>query len=316
MRKLPPIALDLSACNGLGDLICATPTIKKLHEYYEKKVTIISKMPELFKNNPSVIESYKDSSIDKEYFEKNYLIHKSFYNVGKKNEFGVEMKHNMMDLRQFHAIHLGFMLQGNEMECYYRPTFENRFDDLPSKYVVIHPVQNWATRTWSSKNWSELVRLLNDSGIYVVAIGKESSERGFFNVEKPVFDIDIPLGKNLVNQTSIADSWHILNNSSCVVTMDSGILHLAGTTNTNIIQLGSHINPLFRAPYRNGSQSHKYFYVSGECKILCGSNAKYGIKEWGSIQGVAPLVKCLEGKETFECHPTIEQVFEIVKSTI
>jgi hypothetical protein len=35
---------------------------------------------------------------------------------------------------------------------------------------------------------------------------------------------------------------------------------------------------------------------------------KYGVKEWGSINGVPPLINCLEKKPTFECHPSVEQV--------
>jgi ADP-heptose:LPS heptosyltransferase len=48
------VCLNLSECNGLGDLICATPTIKKLYDSYQKKIIVISKMPELFKMNPYV----------------------------------------------------------------------------------------------------------------------------------------------------------------------------------------------------------------------------------------------------------------------
>lgn len=85
---------------------------------------------------------------------------------------------------------------------------------------------------------------------------------------------------------------------------------MAGTTDSHIVHLGSHLKPEFRAPYRLGSQDYKYDYVRGGCGLECGSNAKYGIKEWGNIQGVAPLIKCLENKETFECQPSVEQVFE------
>ena len=34
---------------------------------------------------------------------------------------------------------------------------------------------------------------------------------------------------------------------------------------------------------------------------------KYGVKEWGDVQGVQPLIGCLENKETFECHPEVEE---------
>ena len=121
---MKPICLNLSECNGLGDLICATPTIKVLSESYGKKITVVSKMPELFKMNPHVEKSYKSTSIDWEYFEQNYLMHNSFYNMGKKNERGIEYKHNRIDIRQMHAINLGFQLLPSEMDCFYRPTEE------------------------------------------------------------------------------------------------------------------------------------------------------------------------------------------------
>ena len=304
---MKPICLNLQSCNGLGDLICSTPTIKKLSESYQQKITVLSPLPELFKNNPYVEASYKHTSVDFAYFEANYLMHNSFYNVGKKNERGIEYKHNRIDIRQFHAIHLGFMLAKNEMECYYKPT-EDFNIEIPEEYVLIHPVSTWATRTWASINWMNLTQMLNERGLNVISIGKDSSEKGFFNVDKPVFNFEIEKGLNLMNKTSISDCWHLINRAKCFVTMDSGLLHLAGTTDTPIIHLGSHITPEFRIPYRKGCQDYKYDYVRGGCDLECGSNMKYGVKEWGNIQGVPPLIKCLENKKTFECHPTVEQV--------
>jgi ADP-heptose:LPS heptosyltransferase len=312
---MKPICLNLQACNGIGDLICSTPTIRKISEAYDSKITVLSPMPELFKKNPYVEKSFKFSSVDFEYFNQNYLLHNSFYNVGKKNERGIEYKHNRMDIRQFHAINLGFMLNKDEMECFYLPSDVLKNEFIPNdKYIVIHPVSNWATRTWDAIKWMTLTTELNQLGYSVVSIGKDSSEKGFFNVEKPVFNFDIERGLNLMNKTSISDCWHIINNAHAIVTMDSGMLHLAGTTDTNIIHLGSSITPEFRAPYRKGSQHYKYVYVRGECGLECGSNMKYGVREWGNIQGVPPLIKCLENKKTFECHPSVEQVVEHVKS--
>jgi hypothetical protein len=306
---MKPICLNLQYCNGLGDLICSTPTIKKLAESYGTKITVISPLPELFRKNPYVEASYKVASVDMDYFNKNYLVHNSFYNVGKKNDRGIEYKHNRIDIRQFHAIHLGFMLGKDEMECFYSPTEDLKPDLIPTeKYVVIHPVTTWATRTWAAINWMNLTAKLNEMGISVVSIGKDSSEKGFFNVEKPVFNFEIDKGINLMNKTSISDCWHIINNALCFVTMDSGLLHLAGTTDTNIIHLGSSIKPEFRIPYRKGSQEYKYSYIRGGCGLECGSNMKYGVKEWGDIQGVPPLIKCLENKPSFECHPSVEQI--------
>ena len=309
---MKPVCLNLEECNGLGDLICATPTIKKLHDAYQRKIIVISKMPELFKMNPYVEKSYKASSIDVGYFNANYIMHNSFYLVGKKDERGVEMKHNMMDIRQFHAIHLGFMLGQDEMECYYKP-IEPKKNFVHEKYAVIHPVNSWPNRTWSQDNWLKLSEELVKWGYKVVAVGKDSSETGFFNVNKPVHDIDTDHIINLMNQTSISETWHLINDAAVVITMDSGILHLAGTTETPILELGSPINPEFRRPYRKTS---KHIYVRGGCGLHCSSNMKYALEYWPTIDYVQPLIGCLEKKETFECHPSVAQVIHAINNNI
>jgi hypothetical protein len=304
------ICLDLNECNGLGDLICATPAIKKISEAYGKKVLVISKMPEVFKNNPYVERSIKVSSIDMGFVRENYIVHNSFYNVGKKNEKGIEYKHNTIDIRQFHAINLGFMLGKDEMECFYLPTAELSVKLPETPYVLIHPVSTWPSRTWSAENWMNLTKELNDKGYNVISIGKDSSETGFFNVQKPVFNFEIEKGVNLMNKTSISDCWHLMINASAFVTMDSGLLHLAGTTDVPIIHLGSSIKPEFRIPYRDNRQDYKYHYVRGGCGLECASNMKYGVETWGNIQGVQPLIGCCEKKESYECHPSVKQVLD------
>ena len=300
------VFLDLSECNALGDTLCATPVLKKLYECYEAKIGVVSKYPEIFKNNPYVGENYNSGNINLDYLKSKFIVHNSFYNIGKKNERGVEYKHNVMDIRQFHAVNLGFMLTKNEVELIYKPDQFQPIENLPENYILIHPVQNWASRTWSAENWMKLTELLNNMGYAVVSIGKESSETGFFNVNKPTFNFEIRNGLNLMNKTDISQAWHLINKADYFVTMDSGLLHLAATANTHIIHLGSSINPEFRKTYNR----HGYYYVSGECKLLCASNMKYGVREWGNIQGVPPLVGCLENKSTYECHPTVEQVID------
>ena len=312
MSEEKEIFLDLTECRALGDTICSTPTLRKLSETYQQKVVVITNYPEIFKNNPYVKKVYNENAIDIEYVKTNHLYHNSFHSLGSKDQFGVETKHNNMDIRQFHAIKLGFMLSPNEMGYDYIPDEFEEIVGLPDKYVLIHPVQTWPSRTWSAKKWMEITKRLNEKGIAVVSIGKDSSETGFFNIDKPTFNFEIENGLNLMNQTTISQAWHLINRSMCFITMDSGLLHLAGSTDANIIMLGSSIKPEFRLPYRNNSQTYKQFYVAGGCGLNCASDMKYGVEEWGSIQGVAPLIGCLENKPTFECHPSVDKVLNKV----
>tara|TARA_Y100000034_G_scaffold1451_2_gene1807 strand:+ start:343 stop:2241 length:1899 start_codon:yes stop_codon:yes gene_type:complete len=288
---------------SLGDTLCSTPTLKKISNSYGEKFCVATHVPEIFSNNP-----YVKKVVDIKSFNKNkYDIFETYYNVGKQDSKGIEKKHSVIDIRQFHAIDLGFNLLPEEMECEFYPA---PYEDLklPSNYVCVHPVQTWESRTWPREKWEQLIERLTKQGIYVVLLGHDSHERGFWDIEKPVFDIKQKGVINLLNKTNISQAWHVITNASKFITMDSGLLHVAGTTDTHIIQLGSSIHYKFRAPYRKGSQDYKYDYVGGPCDIFCASDMKYGVKEWGTIQGVPLLIGCLENKATFECHPAVDHV--------
>lgn len=303
---------------SIGDLLCSTPTIRKISKVYKSKVIVVSPSPNLLKNSPYISQSLNIHDVDLDQMENLYDVHKSFHLLGKRDPLGIEFKHAMCDIRQFHSKDLGFMLTPDELKCDY---FPDRFEDcmgemeinLPEKYVVIHPVQSWDSRTWETEKWQLLCDSLNKEGIFVVSVGKNSGEYSVhLHQEKPVFNLDIKYGIDLTNKTTLDQTWHILNQSTCVVTMDSGILHLAGTTDTNIIQLGSSIDPYFRAPYRKGSQKYKYSYVPGSCKIHCASDLSYSLRDWGNIQSVTLINTCLENKKEFECKPNPTNVFEEV----
>jgi len=298
---------------ALGDTIAAIPALRKLSQAYgNQPVTVFTTKPFLFEGHPLVKEALK-SDADKS----NYKVYRTFSPlVGKGYDLmgdRVEFRYSNMDLRQFHAVSLGFTLTEAEMDM---DLYIERERELPVKdYVIIHPTHTWPTRTWEQEKWQELVDRLNERGIPVVAVGRDAKEVGFFNTDKPVMPINIKLGVNLLNDPDNDPAelrWMMNHRARAVVTMDSGMLHIAGTTDVDIIQLGSSIDNKLRAPYRKGSQDWKYTYVRGGCGVFCSSNMKSNVEIHGSIQGVPPQVKCLENRPTFECHPSVDQVYDAV----
>lgn len=307
-----PVALWIDT-PALGDTIAATPTLRKLSKAFnDLPLTVFTSNPSLFDGHPLVYHALPlDAPKD------GFKVYHTFWPlVGKTYDLSgpkVEFRHSNTDIRQFHAMSLGFSLAQDEleMELYCEQEYELPFTD----YVIIHPTHTWPTRTWSQEKWQELVDRLNAKGIPVVAVGKDSAEVGTFNVQKPVMNVDIKLGVNLLNNPEINIAvlrWMMNHRARAVVTMDSGILHVAGTTDVEIIQLGSSIDWRLRAPWRNGTQDYKYSYIAGGCDIMCTSNMKYNSRVHGSIHGVPPQINCLENKPTFECHPTVDQVFNQV----
>ena len=312
MSKQVAICIDSPA---LGDTLAAIPTLRKLSKVHESQLVVFSSHPILFENHPLVSKTLKLD--DPLRFDGSLKVYRTFMPiVGNTHDLRgekVEFRHTNMDIRQFHAVSLGFTLTEDEMETdiYIENEREIGFED----YVIIHPTHTWPTRTWDQEKWQELVDRLNARGIPVIAVGRDSKEVGTFSVEKPVMDINIKLGLNLLNDpiNGIPElRWMMNHKAKALVTMDSGVLHIAGTTDVNIIQLGSSIDPKLRAPYRKGSQDYKYTYVAGGCNIFCSSNMKYNVKEHGTINGIPPQIFCLENKPTFECHPQVDQVYDSI----
>ena len=154
------------------------------------------------------------------------------------------------------------MLKPNEMSCdFFADSIKLNYD-LPNNYVCIHAASTWPSRTWNEESFRKLTNTLNSLNISVIIVGKNGYETGFWGKqEKSTFHIEVEKGFNLSNKLSLHETWHVINNSICFITMDSGLLHLAGTTDTHIIQLGSSIDPILRAPFRRGSQGYKYEYM-------------------------------------------------------
>ena len=92
------------------------------------------------------------------------------------------------------------------------------------------------------------------------------------------------------------------------------MLHFAGTTDTNIIEVGSAIDPYYKTPWRHGTQDYKHKFVGGSCKLFCQSDMKYNtiddqkITGWNGFRSPG----CYENKPTYECHPSVNAVFNEV----
>jgi len=302
--------LVLIGSHSIGDTLCAIPTIKHLNKIYNKNIHVYTYQPDLLKNYPyiTIVDNYDIDEDD--------LLIETF----RPDKF----VHTRIDIRQLHALSSGFQLLPEEMEIEFYPD-EYKPIDLPDNYIVIHPSKTWPSRTWEKESWNELVTKLNKLNIPVVVIGKDSSEIGTYHINKPIYNINTKNVLNLVNKLDIHQTWHVLNKSSMIITMDSGILHLAGTTDTYIIQLGSSIDPRFRAPYRNATQDYKYSYILGTCNKFCSSDMKYNIIHNNNHTIMSPVAFCLENSTTigqdvdpdkniYKCHPTVDQVInEVIK---
>ena len=305
---------------SFGDTLASTPTLRYLSKCHRQKINIVTHRKDVFKNNPYV----KDILSFDEYFSQNLsniIKYESHTFAGQKDGNGIEKKFSHMDVRQIHAIDLGFQLPNEDLEYDFYPDPLSLDIELPEKYVVLHVTTNWPNRTWAYDNWVQLIKWLKENKIFTVLVGAGYKESLHLSYSDGSLVKDCPMfddyyGLDLTNKGTVGDMWWVMNGAQCIVTMDSGPLHLASCTDTHIIQLGSAINPAFKRFYRNGDWKYKYHFLGGTCTLFCNTNLYYNIKEWGDINSVPPQPNCLENKPTFECHPKLNSVIDKIKEIL
>lgn len=306
--------------NSFGDTLAATPTLRYLYKSHNTKINVVTHNKNVFNNNPYVDKLFSfdefvgSSDVD-------IVKYESFTFPGQTDRNGIEKKFSHIDTRLLHGMDLGFQLLPEDMSYDFYPDPMNLEVDLPNQYVVLHTTTNWPNRTWDKNEWQKLIDWLSDNKIFTVLIGFGYSEKLHESLsdqplEKVCPDFNNLYGIDLTNQGSVSDMWWVINGSSSIITMDSGPLHIAGCTDTHILQLGSAINPKFRAPYRHGTQDYKYDYLGGICEIFCNSNLFYNVLHWGDINHIPPQPGCLENKPKFECHPPLQKVITKIQSLV
>jgi ADP-heptose:LPS heptosyltransferase len=288
---------------GMGDALVSTPALKKLSKAYSKKIDLKSRHSYLFKNNPYI---EKNLHLHDELDEKDYEVFECYESPNRK--------HLSCLCARSCAYDLGFDLLNEELtlEFYAENNTVYNLESL-GNYICLHTTSNWPNRTWKAEYWQNLVNKLHDLSYNIVIIGKDYEEKFFDNSTcyKKCF---VPIGSKVIDFTndysSVNDLWHLINKSKAIVTFDSGPIHLAGTTDTWIFQIGSARHPQFIAPFRNGSQDYKHVFIGGECDLFCSSDIAYSVKEWKTIRSTHFLPGCQENFTEFKCHPSDKQVYE------
>ncbi len=292
--------IKVSGC--LGDIINVTPLIKYISRCHNVKLHLETNLPNLFINNPYIKKVYDTNS--GEIIPENVLIYDC--NIHQNN--GIQKQIRKMSMFDYFSTSLGFQVLPEERTLEFYP---DPLDfELPSgKYVVLNPSITWESRTWPKEKWEELANKILSSGLKVVIDGKDVN---YGDDKKTFHNIDNENIINTGNKLNLSQLWHLLNNSLAVVTLDTGMLHFAGTTNAHIIEVGSAIHHYYKTPWRNGSQEYKHTFVGGSCKLFCQSDMKYNTNGSNKITDGFPSHGCFENKPTFECQPSVNGVFNAV----
>lgn len=111
----------------------------------------------------------------------------------------------------------------------------------PSQAVVLHAARTWRNRTWPKEAWEMVAKKLQGRGMQVIQVGSGSD----FMLE----------GQGIVNLQrvfSVQQLAYLISMSHCFIGNDSGLIHVAGATESRIVGLFTCAKGEYRVPWRNG----------------------------------------------------------------
>ena len=321
-------------CPAIGDTLCSTPT--KISKSYNQKVDVMAMRPDIFERSPYIenllpfqenVEGYNEVF---DTFVRSIKTNKNM-DGGNFYDIPMEIKLSNFEARQIHALSVGISLYPDEMEYDYFPSKQTKDSlKIDNNCIVIHPTDSWPNRTWPTTYWQRLVDLIKThTDMKVVMIGKSHKEpvsnkegqivKGLIKLKGIDYNYSDDTSGNQEDASvlrPISELYHVLNNAFGLISFDSGPIHLAGCTDTNIFQIGSSIRWEKTAPYRKGTQLYKFHFIGSDCKIFCGTDPKYSVKEHGTINSLPYYPSCLEGYSRFKCQPGPDEVFNTILKNI
>jgi ADP-heptose:LPS heptosyltransferase len=107
------------------------------------------------------------------------------------------------------------------------------------KFIAVHLGITGRNRTFPPQFWEPIIRGIVAMGIKVVSLGT-------------MRDYAIKGNPDLRSQLSLHQNACLLKRAACFVGNDSGLVHVAGTTDVPIVALYTSAKAEYRLPYRNG----------------------------------------------------------------
>lgn len=255
---------------GLGDALCRMVAVKFLRDtqpHLRLHVYVPDYFLDVAKNLVPDIEIRSFTNIK----ERSDLVNPKF--AGRNTD---ESAHTLMAT---HLVDQAFhILVDQQVDVKYKnyiplnlnPISIKQFN-LPENYVVITTGFTAEVREMKPQVVNELADYIISKGYKVVFLGQKNTTTGTKHIIKGKFspEIDFTKGINLVDRTTLLEAGKILAGAKAVVGLDCGLIHLAGSSDTNIVAGFTTVIPEHRAIQRNNSKTYKFFPVVPPESLKC-----------------------------------------------
>ncbi len=221
--------------NALGDVLMTTPVLARLRWLVGPNVTIDfeSLTPFVFEGNPHV-----------------NLALQSRDPVPDRYELFINLDGTYESHHSLHAVDAYMMEAFGDCDWYAKDIVLIK-RPLPvdievdwRRAVCLHPARTDRNRTILSQVWEELIERLERANLVPVILGAYRE----ISLHRTSGAIDLT-SKLTLNQTATA-----IQLSLCLVSADTGLSHVAGSTNTPMVTVYSAVPPNCRMPWRYGQR--------------------------------------------------------------
>ncbi|MCP3900913.1 MAG: glycosyltransferase family 9 protein [Desulfobacteraceae bacterium] len=141
------------------------------------------------------------------------------------------------------AKHLG--IESNQID-WNIPWQNNEKSDLASEYIVLNIGATKPANRWSPENFAKLSDMIDKKTSFKTLITGGAEDKPFADIIQEKADCQI---KNLCGKTSLKELSQIIADAKCVISCDTGPMHLAVALKTNLIALFGPSNPYRTGPY-------------------------------------------------------------------
>ncbi|MBU0634835.1 MAG: lipopolysaccharide heptosyltransferase II [Candidatus Omnitrophica bacterium] len=132
------------------------------------------------------------------------------------------------------------------------------------KFVILNPGGNWALKRWPSGYFAKLGdKLINETGVRVVIVGaKKDRELAAMVKVKMNWMPNILCGK-----TNLGELAALMERAACVVSADSGPMHIACAVGANTVAIFGPTSPELTGPW--GQEKVKVLQEDIGCAVPC-----------------------------------------------
>lgn len=107
---------------------------------------------------------------------------------------------------------------------------------IPKPYIVMHMGSGDAIKEWPLEKWKELAQKLSQDGHFLVFTGKGEREAKMIQ--------EVSCGLNLCDKLSWTECISLVRDAQALISVDTGIAHVAAAFNTPSVLIFNGIHPL------------------------------------------------------------------------